>query len=123
MPRILVIDDDENICQMFEKLLTRAGYEVETALNGKEGTRLCIKHPFDLIMTDIFMPEKDGLETILELRKKFPDIKLVAVSGGDNTQTLDYLYVARKMGADYTFSKPVDDKKLLQVIGELISMN
>jgi len=82
MARILVIDDDIQILEMLGQTLEREGYEVVDALDGKEGMRLYREAPTDLVITDIVMPEKEGVETIMELKRDFPDVKIIAMSGG-----------------------------------------
>ncbi len=82
MERILVIDDDHHILMMIKKMLERADFEVELASNGNEGLELFKSIPIDLVICDIIMPEKEGLETIMELKQDFPDVKIIAISEG-----------------------------------------
>lgn len=118
---ILVIDDDRTICELFRMVLEDAGYKVTTALDGKCGVRLFRETEFDLVITDIIMPEKEGLETIREIRQlagmKYP---IIAVSGGGHLDAGHYLKTAEMMGADKTFSKPVDNDDLLGAVNELL---
>jgi DNA-binding response OmpR family regulator len=120
MTRILVIDDDQLVLDMLYDSLTREGYDVLRASNGKQGLSLFRKEPVDLIITDIIMPEKEGIETIIELRKDFPDVKIIAISGGGRVGTKDYLQMAKMFGVQRTFTKPVARKQLLDAIRELI---
>ena len=99
MSRILIVDDDESLNKMLCRVLDRAGYKTTGALNGVEAVRFYRQEPFDLIVTDIFMPEQEGIATILELRRDFPDIKIIAMSGGGNTGMKDYLNMAKLLGA------------------------
>ena len=122
MKRILVIDDDVQFRQMLKQILERAGYEVADAPDGKEGIRLYRQAPTDLIITDIIMPEKEGIETILELRREFPDVKIIAISGGGRFDPGVYLEAAEKFGVARTFGKPVDRKELLDDIQELLGV-
>jgi DNA-binding response OmpR family regulator len=119
MKRILVIDDEEQICEMLHKKLEIEGYEVEDAANGKIGAKLQRENPFDLIITDIFMPEKEGLETIRELRKDFPRLKIIAITGGYSSGPDELLNVARMLGANHTFPKPFKLKEIVDTINEL----
>ncbi|MCP3955776.1 MAG: response regulator, partial [Desulfobacterales bacterium] len=80
--RILIIDDDIHVLAMLRKMLEREGYEIVVALDGNEGLRLYRENPTKLIITDLIMPEKEGLETIIELRQNFPDTRIIAMSGG-----------------------------------------
>ena len=85
MARILVIDDDYQVREMLRDTLEIAGYEVEVASDGREGLKLYHNRPTDMIITDIIMPNMDGLETITELQRNFPDTKIIAFSGGGFT--------------------------------------
>ncbi len=120
MKHILIIDDESQIRLMLRKLLEAEGYGVTVAPNGKEGIRLYNENPMDLIITDLIMPEKEGIETIMELKKKHPDIKIIAMSGGGKNLSDGYLLLAKKMGAMKTFEKPIRKKALLEAISNLI---
>ena len=121
MKRILVIDDDMQMRQMLRQTLERAGYEVTEAPNGQEGLKLYRQAPTDLIITDIIMPEKEGVETVIEFRRDFPDAKIIAISGGSRgIDAKGCLHAVKLFGADCTFSKPFDRKKLLKTIKKLL---
>jgi len=120
MARILVIDDDEQVLDMLYESLTREGYDVLKASNGEQGLRLYREKSVDLIITDIIMPEKEGIETIIELRQDFPNVKIIAISGGGRAGTKDYLQLAKIFGVQRTFAKPVAREQLLDAIKELI---
>jgi len=120
MARILVIDDDVLVLDMLYESLTREGYDVLRASNGEEGLKLYREEPVDLIITDLFMPEKEGIETIIELRQDFPDVKIIAISGGGRIGTKDYLQMAKIFGVQRTFTKPVAREQLLDAIRVLI---
>jgi len=120
MARILVIEDDEQVLDMLYQMLIREGYDVLKASNGREGMRLYREEPIDLIITDLIMPEKEGIETIIELRRDFPDVKIIAISGGGRVGTKDYLHIAKILGVQRTFTKPVARELLLSAISELI---
>jgi CheY-like chemotaxis protein len=120
MARILVIDDDEQVLDMLYESLTREGYDVLRASNGEQGLNLYREEPVDLIITDLIMPEKEGIETIIELRQDFPDVKIIAMSGGGRIGTKDYLSMAKIFGVQRTFTKPVAREQLLDAIRELI---
>ncbi len=107
MARVLVIDDDEAFRTMVEVALKRAGHETWHASDGEEGIRIFRTIPVDLVITDIIMPEKEGIETVLELRRSDPDVAIIAVSGGGRIEPQNYLCLAEKLGADETFSKPL----------------
>ncbi|MCX6581188.1 MAG: response regulator [Candidatus Aminicenantes bacterium] len=120
MKRILVIDDDWQMREMMHQALERAGYEVAEAANGKIGLNIQREDPVDLVITDLIMPEKEGIETIRELRRDFPDMKIIAISGGGRASAEGYLSVAKTIGAHRTLSKPFDLKKILDLVEELL---
>jgi CheY-like chemotaxis protein len=117
---ILVIEDEEDIRQMICDILEDDGYSTVQASNGNEGLMILRKTPeFSIIITDLLMPEKEGIETISELRKDFPWIKILAISGGGICIPESYLNLAKAMGADATLCKPFGRSELLSVIEEL----
>lgn len=121
MPRILVIDDEPLIRSLLRRVLESQGYEVLEAPDGSAGTRLYRREPCDLIITDILMPEQEGIQTIRELRRDFPDVKVIAISGGGKAMSdTDCLHLAAVLGAQRTFSKPLDMKELLKSVQELL---
>jgi YesN/AraC family two-component response regulator len=120
MANILIIDDDPQILNMLSQILKRAGYGVVEALDGKQGLKLYRENPTDLIITDIIMPEKEGLETIMELQRDFPDVKIIAISGGGHNLAENYLYMARVLGVQRTFAKPIARDELLKSVSELL---
>ncbi|NUO19326.1 response regulator [bacterium] len=121
MTRILVIDDDPNIRQMVCRMLEREGYEVEVASNGKEGIDKFRAVPASLVITDIIMPEQEGIETIRMLRTDFPDCRIIAMSGGGRIGPSDYLSMARLLGATVSLSKPFDRGQLLDAVRQALS--
>jgi YesN/AraC family two-component response regulator len=120
MARILVIDDELPIAVMLKRMLERTGHEVATAANGIEGLKLFEAFCPDLLITDIVMPEKEGLELIMDLKKNNPDLKIVAISGGGRFQYDGYLTSAKHLGANLVFSKPFDHKEFIKGISELL---
>ena len=118
MSRILVIDDEDQIRAMLREALELSGHEVLEARDGKEGIRVYQKQPADLVITDILMPEKEGLECILELRRIDPAVRVIAISGGLRSHTMDVLRVARGFGACRTFWKPFDLAKVVAAVHE-----
>lgn len=115
--RVLVVDDDSLIREMLVRVLSRAGYEVTSAANGKEALASFEAQPVDLVITDICMPELDGLETIAELRRKAPDLRIIAIS--DAAGPGSYLRAAESFGATRTLAKPFDSQQLLDTIGDI----
>ena len=116
MGKILVVDDEPLICEMLDVLLSRAGHEVRTAPNGEEAAEVIKKTDIDLVITDIVMPERDGIETIIQLRKDYPDLSIIAMSGGPRVGDCDFLAMAGKLGACETFHKPLDSDQLLLAV-------
>jgi len=121
MAKILVIDDDPSILTMLKKMLEREGYEVDTACNGSEGLDKIEDSPPDLLITDIVMPEKEGMELIFHLRRKKPELKIIAISGGGRFNYEGYLTSAKYLGADLTFQKPLSHKEFVQAVSDLIN--
>lgn len=121
MARILIIDDEVQIREMLAQMLTREGYEVVHAPNGKVGMKVCSEEKIDLIITDIIMPEKDGIEMILELRNDYPHLKIIAISGGGRLGPDGYLEMAQKLGAHKTFFKPFNRREILDAVQELLN--
>ncbi len=106
MAYIIVIDDDKKIRDVVRALLENEGHEVVGAPNGKIGLELQRQSPADLIITDIFMPEKEGTELIMDINDEFPQCKVIAISGGGNVRGVDFLQLAYNLGAVKTFQKP-----------------
>jgi len=123
MAKILVFDDEPSILLMIKKMLEKAGHEVDIALNGKDGMELFEKNKPDLVITDIIMPIKEGLETILELRKKHPGLKIIAISGGGRIGPDGYLPGAKLLGADMVFQKPLVQKEFMEAVSMLLKKN
>lgn len=120
MPRILVIDDDPDVRGSLSRVLTRAGYEVVSAADGTAGIELQHNQPADVIITDIFMPGLDGLQTIRQLKKEGSAVRIIAVSGGDRTGTVDLKEHARLMGAFKVLSKPFEMQDVLAAVQEAL---
>jgi len=117
---ILIIDDEDQFRKMLRQMLERAGYEVREAADGEKGLQLFRQQPADLVITDIFMPEKEGIETIFELRRDFPDVKIIAISGGGRIGGLQSLKHAEGAGAERTLIKPFERRELLQAIQNVL---
>jgi DNA-binding NtrC family response regulator len=120
MKRILVIDDDSAIREMLRELLTEQGYSVELAEDGEKAMELMQKDRFDLIITDIVMPEKDGISVIIHLMKQYPETKCLAMSGGGRISSKTYLNLADKLGASKTLEKPFELSEMLNAIVECL---
>lgn len=122
MKRILIIDDDPDIRSILTHLLTSDDVEILQAANGEEGTRTLASAVIDLVITDIVMPEKEGLAVIMELRERNPKPKIIAISGQAKIQSSsDYLKYAGALGADKVLLKPLDLAAVLQAVRELLA--
>jgi CheY-like chemotaxis protein len=120
MERILVIDDDDAVRATIRRVLERAGYVVEVAVNGADGIRLYRNAPHDLVITDLYMPEKEGIETIQELRAERPDLPILAVSGGILGDKSGPLTDAELFGASATLAKPFSTEELQTTVARLL---
>ncbi len=122
MARILIIDDEELARFTVRLILETAGHEVGEAKNGNEGLTQFRSNPYDLVITDIIMPEKEGIETIIELRKDYPDLRIIAISGGGRTRNLDFLRLAGQFGAAVSLAKPFSDDELIVAVNTCLGM-
>jgi DNA-binding response OmpR family regulator len=120
--RILIIDDDRELAQSIREILVEEGFRVDMASNGREGIRLQNTMPYELIITDIVMPEEDGLEVIMWVRKTHPNTKLIAISGGGYFDSRDYLLMAKELGAKIVLCKPFEIKSLLSGVRRLLGI-
>jgi DNA-binding response OmpR family regulator len=119
--RILVVDDNEDLRNTIGALLQADGFDVALAADGQAALAAHQATPADVVLTDLFMPDKDGIETIVELRRLSPQLKIVAMSGWTSTQGSDYLQVAREIGASVTLQKPFDPEELSRVLRRLVT--
>lgn len=120
MARILIIDDESQIRSMLRLMLERVGYEVIEAADGMDGIRQYRDNPADLIITDLIMPNKDGIGMIIELKKEFPNVKIIAMSGGGVNRPEGYLDGAKKLGATRTLTKPIDRDEMINAVKETL---
>ena len=121
--RVLIIEDDEQMRDLLYKAMQWAGFEVSAAENGRQGQQLFEELSADLIITDLIMPEQEGLETIRILKQNDPTVKIIAISGGGRIGPEAYLPAAKELGADRVFSKPFNIKELLSSVEELLDDN
>ena len=120
MELILLIDDDLNIRKILRQILEHAGYEVLEASDGREGLSLYRERLPDLVVTDMVMPGKDGLETITDLRIEFPGSKIIAISGGGRLDPKPYLELAEGFGANRLLTKPFGHEEFLKAVQDLL---
>ncbi len=120
MYNILLLDDETFVQDLFSQFLTNEGYNVECVSNGREGLKKLREFDADLVITDIMMPEMDGLEVVREIRKKRVDLPVIAISGGMRNAAINFVSTAKEFGADAIFEKPVSLSDLLASVKNLI---
>ena len=118
--RILLVDDEESMRLSLSAVLEQAGYNVAAAADGAAALKMYREQGTDLVIIDLFMPEKEGLETIREMRQMCPDQKLIAISGGGRLVDGDYLALARALGATKTLYKPFSAEEILRAVADLL---
>jgi CheY-like chemotaxis protein len=121
MARILIIDDEAAVRKVLRQMLEKEGHEVAEAEDGNAGVQRYQEHPTDLIITDLLMPGKEGMETIVELRKTWPEVKIIVISGGGRMNQANLLTMARFLGAVKTLGKPFERQELLAVVQEVLA--
>ncbi len=119
--KILLVDDEEAIRKMVRAVLGSELYEFGEAVNGLDAQAMLEKQKFDLIISDVIMPDCDGIELVMAIRKKLPDVKVIIMSGGGRVRAGHYLDLASKLGATRVFEKPFDTAALRQAVKELLS--
>lgn len=123
MKNILVIDDDSIMRETLRDILISEDYNVMDAADGVEGMSILEMLPFDMVVTDVLMPDKDGIEVIMEAKKKYPNINIVAISGGGYISAENYLKMASELGANATVVKPFDIDLFLLEVNRLLKGN
>lgn len=119
--RVLVIEDDELVRETLESVFDRAGYRVAAVENGVAGTEWLKLNAADVVVTDIYMPEKEGIETIMQIRRDHPAIKIVAISGGGESGLLTVLSFAEKLGAKRVLRKPFAPADIIAAVEEVLN--
>ncbi len=120
MKRILLIDDEEAVRRTVSEILKRAGYDVHSAGDGRSGMELFQQQSFDLLITDLLMPERDGLETIMALRRGRTPLKILVISGCGQSLGGEFMKIAQHLGADFTLAKPFTRVELLTTVASLL---
>ena len=121
MANILLIEDEQIVAETLEIVLFKAGHDVVVAANGDIGLAQFIERKPDLVITDIIMPEKEGLETIRAIREKDPSVPILAYSGGGRTRNFDFLRMADKLGANEVLRKPFTNEDMIAAVARLTS--
>lgn len=119
MARILVIDDDADVRRVVRRILEAEGHEVLEAANGAEGLKLYHQDPCDAVITDLYMPEKEGLETIRELCRNYSDVRILAITGAAQGSVFDLRQHATRLGAKAALAKPFSRQELLDALAEV----
>ena len=120
MARIIVIDDQEPIRRIVRRALEQAGHEVLDASDGEMGLELLGRHAVDAVLSDIFMPGVDGIQTLRQIRKQFPQVKVIVMSGGDSTGLLDLRRDAELLGAVKTLPKPFTTHEIVSIVNSVL---
>ena len=121
MSAILVVDDDPQVLEVVGEMLRLEGYDVATAVDGRQAVAKFRSMAFDLVVTDLIMPEKEGLETIAEMKTLRSNVPVIAMSGGGRIGPTDYLETARCIGAVATLAKPFARSELISLVSNLLS--
>jgi len=121
MARILVIDDQEPIRRIVRRALEHNGHEVYDASDGEIGMEILESQSFDLVVTDIFMPGQDGIVTLRQIRKRFPAVKVIVISGGDSTGLMDLRQDAELLGAVSTLQKPFNAREIMDKVRDALA--
>ena len=123
MIRILLVDDDQSFRPMLAETLSRLGHHVVTATNGDEALELFREDAIDLVITDLIMPEREGLDVIRTLRRRSPNVKIIAMSGGGRASPVTYLEIAKRLGAATVLAKPFSTQQLKAAIAEVMPLS
>jgi len=121
MASVLVVDDEELARFTIREILEAEGHSVVEAKNGNEAIAQFNKEQTDIIITDIIMPDKEGIETIIELKRDHPNVKIIAISGGGRTRNLDFLELAKRYGADSALAKPFSEDELIEALDDVLA--
>jgi|SRR5688572_11206645 len=120
MARVIVIDDQEPIRRIVHRALEQAGHQVFEASDGEAGVRLLAQHAAEVVISDIFMPGQDGIQTLRQIRKDFPHVKVIVMSGGDSTGMLDLRRDAELLGAVKSLPKPFTAREIVDAVSSVL---
>lgn len=121
MKKILIVDDEPSVLKMLRKILKDDAKEIVEAENGEQALELCLQHDIDLIITDIVMPKKHGIDLIMGIKKDFPNMPIIAISGGGVTGRFNYLETAELLGANNVLHKPFEASELRATVHNIIN--
>ena len=117
---ILLVDDDDQFRGMLCEALTSEGFQVREASDGSQGIKHYAEQPADVVITDLVMPEKEGLEMIVEIKQLHSEVKIIAMSGGGRGSSQDYLKMAKAFGAQLVLAKPFSHREILEGISQVL---
>lgn len=120
MVKVLIVDDEPLVCEALSEVFQLAGHEVLLASNGVEAIKIVNTVSVDVAIIDIVMPEKDGLQTIEELKEIQPELKIIAISGGSRISNVDFLDIAEQLGSARAFYKPLDNHAIIKAVDDLL---
>lgn len=121
MAKVLIADDEASVLEVMRRILQIDGHEVIEARDGEEALRKIRSEKPDVAVIDLFMPRKEGLETIMQLRKSSPELKIIAISGGNPTHGMSFLEMATRLGAHRTMSKPFSMEEMRNTVADLLT--
>lgn len=122
MQRVLIVDDEDSVRKMVKEMIEPDGFDVVEARDGNQAYDVCKKLSIDLIITDIVMPEKNGIDLIMAVKKEYPDIPVIAISGGGGiTGHYDYLEIAKLVGAKIVLKKPFELQELRSAVSDMMN--
>lgn len=121
MARVLLIEDDFFLRAMLKHALSELGHSVVDSSNAVDAEALHAEHQFDVVLTDLIMPERDGFELLMEFRRSFPKVQIIAMSAGGQIAAPDYLNIAKKLGAAETLTKPVTEEQLEEALARVLT--
>ena len=117
---VLLVDDDDLFREMLSEALTSEGFEVREASEGHRGIALYAQQPTDVVITDVVMPDKEGLEMILQMKRLHAGVKIIAISGGGRGRSEGYLKTAKAFGAQLVLAKPFSHREIVDAIYQVI---
>ncbi len=123
MAHLLVIDDNPEFREILRRHLETNGHSVTLAVNGEQGLELLGRGHFDIVLTDILMPQRDGVEVLREAKRRWPDLPVIAISGGGWIGATELLSMAERLGADKVLQKPVRRDDLIKAVDEALQAN
>ena len=118
---VLLVDDDDLFRGMLSEALTGEGFQVREASDGRQGINLYVEQSTDIVITDLVMPEQEGLEMIVEMKRLHAGVKIIAISGGGRGRSQNYLKMAKALGAQIVLAKPFSHREILEAISQVLA--